>query len=224
MDIEKLLTVDLVPTLTDFLDDQMVFYECCLAAEMVGTPIKNVLELGVYRLIDEPNSQFPGQSTKTLFILDQKFKFDRFISLDIDDCTGTINNCKEWCRQHGFEPTPKHQFLQCGSLDMDIAKYFPEGIDLLFVDTSHDDERYPAAIGHPEAGGAGMTYREICHYAKHLSKHGKMFLHDTAHFYAPVQYGFNTAGAIERFIDENPEFYFIEHAKNVHGLGEIGRK
>ncbi len=224
MDIEKLLTVDLVPTLTDFLNDQMVFYECCLSAEMMGAPVKNVLELGVYRLIDEPKSDYPGQSTKTLMILDQKFKFDRFISLDIDDCSSTIDNCKDWCRRHGFTPTDKHQFLKCGSMDLNTEQYFPNGLDLIFLDLSHDDSRYPAVIGHPEAGGAGMTYREICKYAPTLSKHGKLFIHDTKHYYVPKAYGFNTEGAIERFIAENPGYYFIEHDKNVHGLGEIGRK
>ena len=223
MDIEKILTVDLLPTLTDFLGDQIVFWECCIAAELMGTPIKNVLELGVYRFQGGEVSDFPGQSTKTLMILNEKYRFDRFISLDIDDCSSTIETCKKWVGKHGIVPK-NHQFIQSNSIDLDIDKYFPNGLDLVFLDSCHDDI-YIQTIGYDaSACGAGMTYKEICHYAPKLSPHGKMFCHDTFHHYVPKQYGFNTDGAIERFIDENPEYYFVEHGTNIHGLGEIGRK
>lgn len=223
MEIEKLLKVEILPTLTDFLGDQIVFWECCIAAELMGAPIKNVLELGVYRLHGEPDSDYPGQSTKTLMILNEKYRFDTFISLDIDDCRSTIQHCKEWVGKYGIVPK-NHQFVQSSSLDFDVGKHFPEGISMIFLDTCHDHD-YPAQIGYSkDVCGAGMTYKEICHYAPHLSRHGKLFCHDTMHHYVEKKYGFNTDGAIARFIDENPEFYFVEHNTNVHGLGEIGRK
>jgi hypothetical protein len=223
MDIEKILTVDLLPTLTDFLGDQIVFWECCIAAELMGSPIKNVLELGVYRFQGGEVSDFPGQSTKTLMILNEKYKFDRFISLDIDDCSSTIETCKKWVGKHGIVPK-NHQFIQSNSLKFDVKAHFETGCDIIFIDTDHDSG-YVKTLGYgDDACGAGTTYKEICHYAPHLSRNGKMFIHDTAHFYVGKQYGHNTEGAIEKFIDENPEFYFVEHGTNVHGLGEIGRK
>lgn len=217
LDVERLLTIDIIPTLTDFLNDQLIFWEACK-----NNTVKTVLELGVYRLPGEPNSLFPGQSTKTLMILSDYYNFDKFISLDIDDCTSTINNCKKWCNERGVN-VKNHKFVQSNSLHFDVKKEFPNGVDLIFLDTNHDDT-YPEKIGYQNSGGAGMTYREICHYAKHLSKNGKMFLHDTNNYYVPRAYGMNTEGAIQRFIDENKEFGFKEHNSNVHGLGEIFRK
>lgn len=222
MDIHQLLTQEIVPTLTDFKENQIVFWRAFDQNRDFGTPIKNVLELGVYRLPGEPHSDFPGQSTKTLMILNHFYPLDKFISLDIDDCTSTINNCKKWLHNRGITEVKNHSFVQQNSVEFKVEEHYPDGVDLIFLDTNHDDN-YPEKIGYPDSGGAGMTYREICHYAKHLSRNGRMFLHDTHHYYVPKQKGWNTSGAIELFIEENSEFGFHEHDSNNHGLGEIYR-
>jgi len=217
-----ILNNELLPTLTDFVHNQHVFRKAFEQANQVGMPIKNVLELGVYRLKGEPSSPFPGQSTKTLMILTDVFPVDRFISLDIDDCRATIEFCKDWVRQRGINVT-NHEFIQSNSIEFKAEVKFPAGIDFIFLDTNHDDT-YPERIGYPGSGGPGMTYREICYYAKHLTKNGHFFLHDTKNHYAEVKYGLNTDGAIAKFLDENPQFAFFEHDTNVNGLGELYHK
>lgn len=220
--INELLKIEIIPTLTDFLHDQLVFWEACEKNKNFGSPIKNVLELGVYRLPGEPNNNYPGQSTKTLMILNHFYEFNNFISLDIDDCSGTINNCKKWVRQYGIE-VKNHKFVQSNSVHFDAKSEFLNGIDLIFLDTNHDDN-YPERIGFKNAGGAGMTYKEICHYAPHLSENGRLFLHDTKAHYVEKELGKNTDGAITKFLLENEEFGFFEHNTNIHGLGQIYRK
>lgn len=222
MELDKLLKEEIIPTLTDFLHDQIVFWDAFEQNKQLGIPIKNVLELGVYRLPGEPNSELPGQSTKTLMILSHFYGLDKFISLDIDDCSSTINNCKKWCEKRGIN-VKNHQFVQSNSVHLDVKKYFPNGVDFIFLDTNHDDD-YPDKIGYKGAGGAGMTFKEICYYAPHLSENGRLFLHDTKNIYVEKGYGLNTGGAVERFITENPEYGFYEHNTNIHGLGQIYRK
>lgn len=222
MNIDELLTVSIIPTLTDFLGNQLVFWDAFKKNEEFGTPIKNVLELGVYRLPGEPNSNYPGQSTKTLMILGAFYKLDKFVSLDIDDCRSTIEHCKKWCKARDID-VDVHNFVQSNSIHFNVLTEFSNGVDLIFLDTNHDD-LYPEKLGYKGSGGAGMTYREICHYAPHLSENGRLFVHDTKHFYVEQAYGVNTAGAIERFIAENPNYGFYEHNTNVHGLGQIYRK
>lgn len=222
MDIATLLNNEIVETLTDFKDNQIVFWRVFDENKKFGTPVKNVLELGVYRLPGQPNSDLPGQSTKTLMILEHFYGLDKFVSLDIDDCNSTINNCKRWVESRGVV-VKNHKFVQCNSVHYDVLADFPNGVDLIFLDTNHDDN-YPEKIGYANSGGAGMTYKEICHYAKHLTRNGRLFLHDTNHYYVPKQKGWNTSGAIELFIEENgAEFGFHEHNTNNHGLGEIYR-
>ncbi len=223
--LEKILTKDIIPTLTDFLHNQMVFWEAFKQNESVGSPIKKVMELGVYRIHGEPHSLLPGQSTKTLMALGDYYNVDKFISLDIDDCSSTIELCRKWLEQCGGKLS-NHQFVQCNSMHFDVYGSFPNGIDCLFLDTNHDD-LYPEKIGFPGSGGAGMTYKEICFYAKHLSPNGRLFLHDTFNDYVEtnLELGYNTNGAVYRFIKENnDEFAFYEHNTNRNGLGEIYRK
>lgn len=221
-DLEKILKEDITDTLTDFIHNQIVFWDTFEKDKIKSTPIKNVLELGVYRLIDEPNSKYPGQSTKTLFTLCDYYNVDKFISLDIDNCLSTINNCVNWVQQRNVT-IKNHKFIQSNSVHFNIESEFQNGIDLIFLDTNHDDN-YPERIGYENAGGAGMTYKEICYYAPHISKNGHMFIHDTKNIYVEEGLGKNTSGAIEKFIMENPEFDFYEHNTNAHGLGEIFRK
>jgi len=221
-DIKKLFKEDIIPTLTDFIDNQLVFWNAFEENKVLNCPIKNVLELGVYRLDYDKKSLFPGQSTKTLMALSQKYNIDKFVSLDIDDCSITIDNCKKWLLQYGFVPQ-NHSFIQCNSVHFDIIKEFPNGIDFIFLDTNHDDN-FPERIGYKDAGGAGMTYKEISYYAPHLSINGRLFIHDTKTYYVEKAYGVNTDGAIEKFINENSEFDFHEHNTNIYGLGEIFRK
>lgn len=220
--LDKLLNKEIIPTLTDFLNDQLIFWDAFEQNKKINEPIKNILELGVYRIHGEPNSKLPGQSTKTLMILSNFHPIDKYISLDIDDCRKTIEMCKNWVEKRGCK-VENHKFVQCNSINFDIKKEFPNGLDLIFLDTNHDDN-YPEKIGFKNSGGAGMTHKEICYYAPHLNKNGRLFIHDTNHFYVEKKYGYNTSGAIEKFIDENPEFDFREHNSNKHGLGEIFRK
>lgn len=222
MDIKQLLEVEILPTLTDFRNNQIVFWNRFEELKNAGTPILNVLELGVYRLPGDEESHLPGQSTKTLMALSGPYGVRRHISLDIDDCRKTIERCKKWLAQRGFE-AHNHEFVQSNSIHLDVKAHFPDGVDFIFLDTNHDDI-YPETLGYKDSGGKGMTFKEISHYAPHLSAHGSLFLHDTKNFYAGKEYGVNTAGAVERFINENPDFYFTEHNTNVHGLGEIRRK
>jgi hypothetical protein len=223
MNLEKLLTVDIIPTLTDFLGNQIVFWDAFEKNKSFNTPIKNVLELGVYRLLEQPNSDYPGQSTKTLMALSKVYEVEKFVSLDIDDCSSTIENCKTWLRKFGNFIPSNHKFIQSNSIALDVSAEFPNGIDLIFLDTCHDDN-YPERIGYPNSGGAGMTYKEICYYAHHLTENGRLFLHDTKNYYLPRAYGVNTEGAIQKFLNENPNFGFHEHDTNIHGLGQIYRK
>ena len=222
MDIKQILEVEIIPTLTDFIHDQIVFWDIFEKNKNAGSPIKTVLELGVYRLLDDEGSVYPGQSTKTLMTLSDFYNVEKFISLDIDDCNSTINNCKRWVEERGVKVN-NHKFVQSNSVHFDVKSEFPNGIDFMFLDTNHDDT-YPEKIGYENSGGPGMTYKEICYYAPHLTENGHLFLHDTFNFYVPEADGVNTSGAVKKFIAENPEFDFIEYNTNANGLGEIFRK
>jgi hypothetical protein len=216
---------DLDPLLDDFKNCNYVFASAFEENEMINSPIKNALELGVYSLkrVREHEYDLLGQSTKTLYILHKYFpQLTKVISLDVDDCNDTIDRCCKWIKDRGLQ-VPDINFLQCRSLDFEIEKHFPLGVDFIFLDTSHDDS-FPEKIGYKDSGGAGMTYREISYFAPHLSRNGRLFIHDTNNYYVEKSYGNNTAGAIERFITENVGYYSLEHSPNQHGLGEIIRK
>jgi hypothetical protein len=220
--LSKILERDIIPTLTDMKNGQLVFWKAFDQNKSFGTPIKTVLELGIMRLKPSVPHEKPGQSTKTLISLGAFYGMDKYVSLDIDNCRCAINFCTKWCKDRGAEVSC-HKFVQSNSLEFDVTKEFPNGVDFIFLDTNHDDN-YPERIGYPNSGGAGMTYREICYYARHLTKNGRMFVHDTQSHYVPKEYGVNTDGAVTRFIDENSNYLFREHMPNRIGLGEIYRK
>lgn len=223
-DLDRILTKDIVPNLYDMKDNQYVFWDAFLYSSLNKTPIKSILELGVMRITSpSKNKDYPGQSTKIFMALSHAFDVATYISLDINhECEKTIDRCKEWMSARGLSVT-NHKFVIYNSIEFDVKRYFPEGIDLIFLDTSHDAS-YPEALGHQNAGGPGMTYKEICYYAPHLSSNGRLFLHDTKQHFAEIRYGVNVDGAIQRFLDENSEFDFYEHNTNKEGLGEIFRK
>lgn len=224
-DLERILTQDIVPTLTDMTNNQYAFWDAFKYENENGTPIKNILELGVMRLMPGAfSNDLPGQTTKMFMALLHEYKADKHISLDLDkECKKTIEHCKKWMLERGLKVT-KHEFVVCNSVEFNAKHYFPKGVDLILLDTNHDDLYPEKTLGFKGTGGAGMTYKEICYYAPHLSPNGRLFLHDTQMFYVPKGYGVNTQGAIERFLDENPGFGFHEHNKNDIGLGEIFRK
>lgn len=214
----------LKPFLTDFAGNQYIFQEYFDKRLKMHDSVETVLELGVYQM--KNNVDLPGQSTKTLFLLYYYYDVGRMVSLDIDDCRVTIDRCKNWfSNQLDFDlDLLDHTFVQLNSLDYDTIKDFPDGIDFIFLDTCHDDD-YPDRIGYKGAGGAGMTYKEICKYAPTLTENGSLFLHDTLKTYVPLTYGYNVCGAVKRFIDEQGnDFEYIEHESNQFGLGEIRRK
>ena len=226
--LNKLLRTDILPTLTDFKGGQLVFWDVFDQNDGLNTPMKNVLELGIMTLKNGAPPNLPGQSTKTLMALCDFYNADKHISLDIDDCMDTIQRCAGWVKSRGVVPRG-HKFVKSNSMHFDVKKEFPNGVDLIFLDTNHDDN-YPMkklshrSQGHANSGGAGMTYKEICHYAPHLTKNGRLFLHDTMNFYVPKGYGVNTAGAIEKFLDTHSGYAFKEHRPNNNGLGELYRK
>lgn len=208
---------DVVPTLTDLRGGEHVFWRA-----FADYKIATVLELGVYRLYDSIPTDLPGQSTKVLIALCDAYGAEKLVSLDIDDCRPTIAHCQKWCKQRGAEFI-NHAFIQENSIHFDVTSEFPDGVDFIFLDTNHDDN-YPKKLGYEGAGGAGMTYKELCHYAPHLSRNGRMFIHDTKNYYVPKGYGVNTEGAIQKFLDENEGFALKEHSPNDNGLGELYRK
>jgi len=215
---------DVVPTLTDLRGGEKVFWRAFTDNSLVHCSIQNVLELGVYRLYDSIPKDFPGQSTKILIALCSFYNADKFVSLDIDsECQKTIDHCQDWCKKRGFS-FDNHKFVAENSIHFDVAAEFPDGVDLMFLDTNHDDNYPEKKLGLAGSGGTGMTYRELCYYAPHLSEHGRMFVHDTKNYYVPKGYGVNTEGAIRRFLDDNDGFVFREHAPNDNGLGELYRK
>jgi len=214
---------ELEQTLTDFKGGNEVFEKIFQINRELGAPIKTILELGVYRIKEEPKSDYPGQSLKTLLILGNFYKdVEKHISLDIDDCKSTVERCKKWVKKQGLK-VHNHKFVQENSVKFNVEKEFPKGIDFIFLDTNHDDT-YPEKIGYENSGGAGMTYREICYYAPHITENGHLFMHDTKNYYAERKYGYNTEGAIQKFLDENEGFVFVEHNPNENGLGELIRK
>lgn len=224
MDINKILYKDLLSLLTDLVNAPGVFHNTFKYNKYIGHSIETVLELGVFASPPgKPVNIIHGQSTKMLLALCRFYDVQKMVSLDINDCRKTISSCKQWLSDRNcvFD---RHEFMQCNSLSFDVSRQFPDGIDFIFLDTNHDDN-YPKRIGiHGDTGGAGFTYREICYYASHLTKYGHMFLHDTKVSYVPKKYGHNTAGAIERFMDEyGKDFKFKEHNINKYGLGEITR-
>lgn len=213
----------ITPYLTDFRGGHNVFRDAFETNARLGCPIRTVLELGIYRISGEPKSLLPGQSTKTLMILGNHFSVEKHVSLDIDDCRETIETCKDFLQKHCDISPLNHSFVQSSSIDFDVRANFPNGIDFCFIDTSHDDSYVANTLKIPGHDGAGMTYKEFCHYAPHLTENGRLFMHDTHSFYLPKQYGYNTEGALEKFLDDFPQFLYVEHNPNVHGLGELIR-
>lgn len=205
-------------TLTDLANAQYVFQTAFESNNNIGHDIKTILELGVFKI---PNSDLPGQSTKILLILSHFFPtVNKYISVDIDDCAITIDRSQKFIRDLGMNIT-NHKFIISSTLDFDVSAEFDNKVDLIFLDTSHDDD-YPRRIGFgSEHGEAGTTYKELNIYTKHLSRNGHLFLHDTKMHYVAEQYGWNVDGGVRRFLDENDDFTFIEHNPNEHGLGEI---
>jgi hypothetical protein len=225
VDVKLILEKEIVPTLTDMKGNQFAFWDAFEYSFSKETPIKTILELGIMRL--KPgivNVDLPGQSTKIFMTLGCKYGVDKHVSLDIDsECKGTTDRCKSWVSKYGVVVN-NHEFVASDSMKYDSSKQFPNGIDLILLDTNHDDDYPEKTLGFKGSGGAGMTYREICRYAPLLSKNGRLFIHDTKMFYVPKGYGVNTEGAVQRFLDENPDYDFVEHARNNVGLGEIFRK
>jgi hypothetical protein len=206
-------------TLTDFKGCEDVFLDIFEKSHSCGRPIKNVLEIGVYQM---RNSDLPGQSMKTLMILSDLYGVKKYISIDIDECSSTADRCKKYVSNLGIS-VQNHKFVQSNSMDFDILSEFPNGVDFIFLDSSHDGDYPESKLGYENSGGGGMTYREICFYSKHLSEYGHLVLHDTKNYYVPKEYGFNVEGAVQKFIDENKDFKFIEYDPNENGLGEIVR-
>lgn len=217
--IDDILYRDIIPTLTDLANDQSAFHEA-----FKKYSIKNVLELGVYWAPGMDEVLY-GQSTKILLALCKEYNASRMVSVDIDpNASKTIARCKRWLVERDYPLFQNHEFIVSNSIMLDVGKLFPAGADLIFLDTNHDDN-YPERIGlGTNTGGAGMTYRELCHYAPFLSEQGSLFIHDTKNYYVPRAYGMNTEGAVQRFLDENPNFTFKEHGLNRHGLGELRHK
>lgn len=159
-----------------------------------------------------------GQSYRALLILCAEYNAQKMISIDIDDCWDTVRKSQEWVRHEYGDIFERHCWDRIHSLDFDAKIYFPSGIDLLFLDSSHD-----ADTDIQGAGGAGMTYREICHFAPYISTRGRIMLHDSFEYYQRRQAGNNVQGAAEKFLMENKNWYAIEHNTKT-GLLELRRK
>ena len=211
--------------LTNFLNCEGVLAEAFKFRSDNGLPFQTLLELGVYQPQKGQKPEYPtGQSTRSFFILHQYFPLKKMVSLDIADCRQTISESRQWCLERGVEP-PEHEFVQCSSIEYHARRNFAGGlIDFIFLDTNHDDSKYPARIGHAGAGGAGMTYKEICHLVPQLSEHGVLFIHDTNVNFVPRRVGWNTMGAVLEFLDKNPGYTFVEHNPNECGLGQLMRE
>lgn len=209
------------PFLTDFAGGEEVFKQAFDVNAQLKVPIKTILELGIYRIQGQPENDLPGQSTKTLMILSNFHPVEKYVSLDIDDCSSTIARTK-WFLKERCQMEPKnHSFVRSSSVEYDVSANFPNGVDFCFIDTSHDDSYVANHLGIPGHDGAGMTYKELCYYANHITKNGRLFMHDTHNFYLPKQYGYNTEGAIQKFLDDYSDFVFVEHNPNGNGLGEL---
>jgi hypothetical protein len=153
-------------------------------------------------------------------MLAQLHGVSKYLSIDTDDCTDTVKTCGEWLKEIGWAVPRAHSYQTKESLALDIKAEFPQGVDLVFLDSNHD-----WYVNEPQyRGGAGYTYREICHIAPYLTADGCILLHDTFNHYAQEARGNNVDGAICRFVDENHEWEYIEHRPNGNGLGELRRK
>lgn len=134
----------LKPTLTDLSNAESIFKNIYL--EIIDRKKSNdinILELGVYSIkrVPEDMKNLPGQSTKILLSLCKSFGYNNYVSVDVDDCFDTIQHCKQFMDID----LQDHKYIQSTTLDFDIKKHFPDGIDLIFLDSSHDDD-YPSKI------------------------------------------------------------------------------
>jgi hypothetical protein len=214
----EIFSDELPKTLTDLARAQWVFKQV-----FDRTKIGSILEVGVCAILGggaPEKAWLYGQSTKILMMLAVQYGSTQYLSIDTDDCSETVKKCKEWLRDWGQDVPDYHQFVKTESLALDVGGHFPRGIDLVFLDSSHDwrgcEQKYK--------GGSGYTYKEICHFAPHVTPSGCILLHDTFNNYVPEGYGANVSGAIQRFVAENPDWIFTEHRPNGNGLGELRRK
>jgi len=178
----------------------------------------SVLEIGIG--VEKPwkDERGCGQSYRAFLILCQEYGVERFLSLDIDDAEMTVDKSCAWVRDH-YGPVFERGFWErIHSLDFDAERYFPNGIDLVFIDSSHDSDTDIKG-----AGGPGMTYLELDKYAKLVSPFGIVMLHDSFEFYQARHEGVNVSGAVELFLKRNKNWYAIEHNTQT-GLIELRRK
>lgn len=214
---EKRILDIITPYLGGFLNNEVIFKEAMIQNQEIHRPINTILELGVHTGED---INFGGQSTKALYYLYNIIGFKKLYSLDLDPfCINTIKLIQTKFLNNNLS-IPKHEFISCNSIE-----YYPEiNFDLIFIDTNHDSSVTLTYCEDKNLCGEGFTFKEIMHYQKMLTQNGRIFLHDTRNFYVPIAYGNNVEGACVRFINENPEWAYIEHNTNKHGLGELIRK
>lgn len=218
----QILYRHILPVLTDMGKNQFAFWDMFLESEELGCPIKKILEFGVCRVRDEEKKFGYGQSTKILLTLGDLYKVDKMYSCDIDDKSDeTIDACFEWLLMHNLVPQIPHEFLCMDSLLWD----HDTNLDLIFLDTSHDDTYVTNVLGIKGAtDGPGATTQEINHFIKYLSPNGRLVFHDTKVTYGKAEYGKFVGGAVDKFIHENPEYHYDELPSNNFGLGQIIRK
>lgn len=215
--LQNMLATELTPVLWDMAGAQYI-----LADLFAAGGVRDVLEVGVSRLdttAPEQQQAVYGQSTKILMLLTTFYGCNRYVSVDVWDCLNTVNACHEWLEKRGVN-TGVHEFVIAESLKFAVGQYFPDGLDLLFLDTNHD---WTVPKGWGYVGGAGYTYRELEHFAPHMRVGGRVLLHDTLNDYEPKAYGVNVGGAAWRFIEEHRGWTYQEHCPNGRGLGELRR-
>jgi hypothetical protein len=179
---------------------------------------QRVLEVGVG--VEKPwkDATGCGQSYATFLILCQLTGAKSMISIDIDDISKTVRRAHDFILSTEIPLFERSCWDRIHSLDFPVKQYFPCGIDLLFLDSSHD-----ADTDIQGAGGRGMTYREICHFSPYITNTGSIFLHDSFEYYQPRNIGDNVQGAVENFLIHNKNWMAIEHNTKT-GLCELRRK
>jgi len=97
-----------------------------------------------------------------------------------------------------LEPEPRRHFIQGD--DVAIAMMWNEGIDFLFIDTSHEREH---------------TKKELEEWGKWVKVGGKIALHDTFH---KVGHAVGCRVGVDEFIGENLGMYSVVHHEFKGGL------
>lgn len=132
------------PTLTDLENCEDIFLQ--IYSNIVDRKTSsdvNILELGVYSIkrVSQDMKNLPGQSTKILMSLCNSLGYNKYVSVDVDDCLDTIEHCQNFMDIK----LDNHTFVQSTTLDFDVEKYFSNGLDLIFLDSSHDDD-FPSRL------------------------------------------------------------------------------